>query len=323
MMLAVTAKLTRFTTMVVGQNPFIEIDESKVYSYKILSYSSFTMGAKIINFLYGIYEISKRHFLLLLILFSLTISSNVISTFILIILSYLTHVLLQYVFIFISKVYNKYILNPLKHILALFLNYTPFKPVHNLIYLYMTYLFNLRYYFTNEHPWIIHSYFLLLPLIFFLNHFLYTQFIVFCLTLGIYFISTDNLGALFSSYLLTTMTSTFSQGYTHFLNTHLQSKHMIIRKVSGFARIGSMIIGSTKMSSTGRASLGVAFVSGSAYLVNEQLNRMSTERIEATKVAVQLEGIAATDRATTLRREQFEYQKAQDARKGSWPWNRK
>lgn len=232
--------------------------------------------------------------------------------------------------------YINYLLNNFKSSFLLIISQIG-QPFISMIYLYMFFIFLIRQFFIRERPWIIYLIggVFLINLLYpnhFFTHFTMIQYILFNAILGANLISIDNLGSFFSDILINHSETTFAATYLSLTKRGLAHSHVIIRTIVTRS-IAGIIFGKTPMTSTGRATIGVAVISGAGYLYNEHLNRKSTESIAtanrkssesiAAANRISSESIAAADRAsqdraTALQREEFEYRKAQDAKKSSW-----
>jgi hypothetical protein len=224
----------------------------------------------------------------------------------------------NFVFNSINAIFNNLLLKIKTKLLGLF-PYIP-QPFFYLVYIYMFFIFLIRQYFSKERPWIIYAIGiifmvnLIYPAIFF-PVFGITHYIMFNLLLGLNLVSWDNIGSMFSDILINHPDTVFSTTYLTLTKKGLNHPSIIVRYTFSRAAAG-VIFGKTPMTSTGRATIGVAVISGVGYMYNEHLNR----KLEREKLALERDKFA-------LERDKFEYQKAQDAKadtekaaKKGWGW---
>jgi hypothetical protein len=197
----------------------------------------------------------------------------------------------------------------------------------------MFFIFLIRQYFIKERPYIIYliGFVFMINLIYpnvFFPAFHITQYILFNLIFGLNLVSLDNLGSIFSDILLNHPDTVFSATYLTLTRKGLNHRSAIVRYV--FTRaVAGVVFGKTAMTSTGRATIGVAVISGAGYLYGQHLkykheaeqnalNREHQSKENALNREQQNKENALNreqqNKATDLQREQFEYQKARDAK---------
>jgi hypothetical protein len=264
------------------------------------------------------FTLTKAVGLLALMMAFLSLFSQKPSDILFMIISYsIIYPIYLIVFNRLNTIFNNFLLK-IKTKLIELLPYIP-QPFFYLVYIYMFFIFLIRQYFIKERPYIIY----MIGLIFMINLlypnvffpvFHITQYIMFNLILGLNLVSWDNMGSIFSDILINHPDTVFSTTYLTLTKKGLNHPSIIVRYTFSRAAAG-VIFGKTPMTSTGRATIGVAVISGVGYMYNEHLNRKSTEKIEFAKIDAQRDATNAQREAIALDREKFEYQKAQDAKK--------
>jgi hypothetical protein len=266
---------------------------------------------------------------------SFNLSSFILSIFISMFISSICYKLFTFIDMLSFNILSQY--KSMLPSLSSVLNRIP-EPLFILVYIYMIFIFIIRSFFLKERPGIF--YFIGLVIIInlvypdrFFPFISFGSYVLFNLAFGLYLINLDRLGSAFSDVLINHSLTPFSQGFMAFRNKLYHSSHVIVRYVGTRSYMG-IVFGKTPMSSTGRASLVICVISGTGYLINEQLNRRSNERIADAQVASQeriatanrestertaMAQVAAQHETNTIQRERLEYEKARDA-KSSWGW---
>jgi hypothetical protein len=246
----------------------------------------------------------KYLFVIILPLLYAMNNNNISLYIILSLISFIAIFIAKLILDFLDFIYKFYIIDRILLLLSSILNNKKFTTIFQLIYIYMIFIFCLRYYFRIERPWIIYGIgiiFLLnlyLPAVFF-PAFTIEQYIIFLFIFGISLISYDNQGDLFSHFLVNNPNSEFTLGFYSFVTVKQRYYNIIIRSLSKYAHAASLILGNTSMTATGRAALFVGISTGICYGVNAHLQHQHEARENALNRA-SAESIA--DAANKLKR---------------------
>jgi hypothetical protein len=241
----------------------------------------------------------KKFIIYLLILINLTVYGQQVPLYhcILILLSsYIGLFLINYMLNILDKVYiTKYRdLFVLK--LKDYVEHPWFRPFFRIFYIYLSFIFILRNYFKQERAWILYAIGVfaiintLLPL-FFLDFTSVNikELISMELVLGLNLLSYDTVGDLAANYLLNYPKTSFNSGLYTFLTSTQKNPFVLIRHVGRLAYLGSLIIGKTNMTSTGRATIAVGVLTGISLTGTQIYLQQDNHAFQAKEAALQRE----------------------------------
>lgn len=168
-----------------------------------------------------------------------------------------------------------------------------FKVFSTLFFYYLSYVFFLRNFFSQERP----SVFYILPLLGLflfwcpLIVFSFKGYIMLNILFGMNCIIYDFIGENYSNFFHDFPQHSLTVSYFVFLSKKQNSKFVIIRQVFTRAYLASMFLGKTAMTPTGRGYITVGISSGILFGINEHLNRRNAADI-AQKNRTSAEAIA-------------------------------
>jgi hypothetical protein len=175
---------------------------------------------------------------------------------------------------------------------------------HLLLYPYLTFIYGIRTFFIKYPNSLVYFFFFFGLTNIIYPEFLFTfgEYVVFCIVLGVNLVAWDEFGSAMASVLLLKGSrGYYVRRYLALLKLCSKSHNFLVRSVNT-ATIVSMVTGTTKMSSTGRAAIIAGIISGVGFSINEHYNRqvklsIAAQNTDATIKAAQIAAEAAVKTA--------------------------